>query len=762
MADKKEPKIRQYYKPSDKEEELLAHVYDRYRSMKDNPQRHDAEAEWDEGEKAWDQANEEAKNLEEWQADYYVPMTTAIVESILSEMIDQSPRPIILPRSAEDKPRATVMRHAFEYTWDVADGDEELENVLKDALIYGNGFAQEYYWKDRRLIKNLSKLGKDKKGKKLEEYNETEVFDYDDCYLENVSPYELFFDETARTINRGPYKARDAIRRYVMKLDSAKLFFKGDIWDPLNNMRFVRAGGDTNWYQYYKPPEDVNKGDEVEVIWYWSRSPEDWLLITINDVLVKAGPNPYKHKQLPFAMTIDVKRPHKFFHKGEPKLLSSIQKEVNTMRRMLTDRNHLDIDKMWLVGRGETYSEEDTISRPHGIIRVDDPANYRPMDYSDVGESYYKNLDEINKDAVRVTGVEERFQAVKSVGTATEAAIQKEAVVRRISAKLRRLEKGFLIDVGRMRVANIIQFYSQPKLERIVGEAGTEEYRKMILQAQKKGVLQSVDGQPFMEKYRDIRVKGKSLVPNERGDIVERPQQGYSFFEMKPEYFIPMARGGFDIRFEAGSTMPVSKSLMAKQTQDAVTMLMPLATAGIGYDPIKLGDDILRSLDKDPEDYHIEEVEKDISEARTEMMINMASQENEEVASGRAIAPMGTPYATPNHSMIHIAYMRSSQGKSMPQAYFATLTKHVMGEITAQSMRGEVASLTGEGQVPTSPPNGQAESAPPQAAASPGSPPYNQDLKAAMPGMVQGGEEVQGGQKGSIMTRVLGLLGRKR
>lgn len=749
----KEPKIRQYYKPSEKEEDLISHVYKRYYSMKDNPQRQDAEKEWDKGEKAWDQFCKEDEDLDDWQADYYVPQTTAIVESILSEMVDQSPRPIILPRAAEDKPKATVMRHIFDYTWDVADGDMELMSVLKDALIYGVGFAQEFYWKDRRMIKNLKSVGKNKKKQRIEDYDEHEVFDYDDCYMESISPYEIFFDETARTINRGPKKARDAVRRQIMKLEDAKIFFSGEVWNPLNNMRLVRPGKDTDYYSFYKPPEDVNKGDEVEVLWYWSRQPEDWLIITINDVLIKAGPNPYKHKQIPFAQAIDVTRPHKFYHKGEPKLLEAIQKEVNTLRRMITDRNHLDIDKMWLVSRSESYSDEDTMARPHGIIRVDDPANYKPLEYHDVPRSVQYTLDELNKDSVRVTGVEERFQSVKSPGTATEAAIIKEWVLKRVRMKLRNLEKGFLVDMGRQRVANILQFYSQPKLEKILGEAGSEEYRKAVLQAQKKGLLQMSGNTAYEEKYRTIRVKGKELGFDERGQIMEQPTLGYTFFDLKPDYFMPVARGGYDIRFEAGSTMPVSKSLMAKQTQDAVSMLMPLATAGIGYDPVKLGDDLLKSLDKDPEDYKIEAAEQNITEARDEMTINLASRENEEATNGQAIAPMGTAYATPAHTTIHLAYLRSPKAREMPPDIFMVLAKHAMGEISAQSMRGDMGALIGgqqgQGQMP--PQGGQ----PPAA-------PYNQEMKAAMPGLVQGGEENPSTEKGSLATRVLGLLGRKR
>lgn len=757
---KKEPKIRTYYKPSGKEEELLDMSYTRYYAMKDSPQRTDIVKEWDAGEKAWDQYVSEDKNMEDWQATYFVPLTTAVVESTVSEMVDQSPRPIILPRSPEDIPKATVMKHAFDFTWEIGNGDDELEQVLKDSLIYGDGFAQEYYYTDRRVIKTLKNISKNKKGQRIEDYSEKDVYEYKDCLLESVSPYELFFDETARTINRGPYKARDAIRRYVMKLEDAKLFFTGDVWDPLGNMRFVRAGGDTSWYSFFKPPEDINHKDEVEVLWYWSRKPEDWLLVMINDVLIKAGPNPYKHKMLPFAKTSDTPRPHKFYAKGEPKLLDSIQRELNTIRRMITDRNHLDIDKMWLVSRSETYSEEDTITRPHGIIRVDDPSNYKPLEYNDIPNSVSVTLEELNKDAVRVTGVEERFQAVKTPGTATEAAMLQESVQRRIRAKLRRLENIFLVDVGRMRVANIVQFYSQPTLEKIVGEAGSKEYEAKIDEARRKGLLVTQGKEKFREQYKTIRLRDKELVSDQTGVITERPIRGVSFFEMVPSSFIPTSELGYDIRFEAGSTMPVSKPLMVKQAQDVATMLMPLASAGVGYDPVKLADWVLETMDKDPSTLKAEVVpEQGIEQARTGMAAQLASDENQELLAGRGIPLAGTPYATAIHTMTHIDFIRSPAGRQLTDPQVDTLTTHIMGEITAQDQRGSVTNSGGGMRAEQ--PMGMSQQALPQAGTLPqgSQPPYNQELKATMPGLVQGGEEVQGGQKGSMMSKIFNAFG---
>src|SRR3990167_2736454 len=283
----KELKIRSKYKPSDDELEALKLVYDRYDDMKSSPDRTEAEKNWDKWEKQWESyRTERDTNAEDgWKSNHVVPLTTGIVESILAEIIVQTPRPLILPRGMEDAPKAKVMKFIFDYIWEVADGDVELFNVIKDSLIYGTGIAQEFYWKDRRLVRNLKIDKKDK-----ETFKEVEADDYDDCYMEAVKLQDFYVDEKARGFS-GPYAARDCIRRYIMNIEDFKVFFKGSIWNSLDNVKYVQSGGDTEYYEFFKPPEGINKEKEVEVLWYWAKKPKDWLIIVANDVVVRMGPN---------------------------------------------------------------------------------------------------------------------------------------------------------------------------------------------------------------------------------------------------------------------------------------------------------------------------------------------------------------------------------------------------------------------------------------------------------------------------------------
>ena len=734
------PKINKDYKPSEKEQDIRKWVYKRYDEMKESPERQNMESIWNKAEKAWEAYRDE-RNNDEWQSNYFIPLTTSVVESVLSEMIEQNPRPLILPRGHEDANKAMIMSHIFDYTWDVSNGDEELRKVIKASLIYGTGLAQEFYLKDRRLIKDIIKIGEKSKKRKGRDIisEEREVFEYDDCMMEYTSPWDVFKDEKGRDFNRGTYKCRDTIRRYVMNYRDAKIFFSGPVWNHLGNFRYVRPGGNTDYYQFYKPPQGIDHKEEVEILWYWARKPDDYLVIVANDVVLRMGPNIFKHKQLPFARAVDVDRLNRFYGKGEPELLDSIQDELNTLRRMVIDRNHLDIDKSFLVSQNTMLNDEDLIARPHAMIPVDDPKSVKSLEYGDIPISVERTLKAINEDSVRVTGVDDRFQSLqKTPSTATEAAILKESTLKRIKMKINSLEKGFLVDIGRMRVANILQFYSQPRLEKIVGEKNTETFKREIAKLAQSDMLEVRDGQPYKKKFKEIRLEGSEIFPDETGNFKERKINGFSFFELKPEYFMPVATGGFDIKFDAGANMPLSKPLMQSKMVEMYDRLMQLAVTGqTAYDPEKIADELVKANDRNPQELKTDEsqTEENIELKRLEMMIDLAGQENQYVMEGKPIPPIGTPYAPPVHTEAHIEFLRSEPGKALPNDRYQLLVTHTMGEIKAIETRGGGQS---NGSTQQQPKNGQATSAPFPASSGMGQP--------TNPDIIKGGGQVPMGR----------------
>jgi hypothetical protein len=693
--DKKEPTIRSVYNPQDKELETLQHVYTRYYQMKDyrqgvkGPMNYDDA--WDKWEKQWE-SYRPPKDEDDWTSNIYVPMTSSIVEAMLAEVIELNLRPFVVERGSEDAPKAHVINAIIDYTWEKAKSDVALFDIIKDAFIFGTGIGQEYYWRQPRTVKD--EQGKDQ-----------EVLEYDDCYLEPVRLYDFFIDERARAFS-GPYAASDCVRRYVMDYDDFRSFFKGSVWDPRGNAKLVKPGGDTNYYEFFHPPERMEHDREVEVLWYWNK-PDDLLAIVANDVLVVDKPNPYKHKQLPFVRVTDVKRPYQFYGKGEPELMESLQEEKNVLRRMITDRNHLDIDKPVFVSDTLTLEDEDTIARPHGVIPVGDVNAIKFAEYGDIPGSVFKTLDMLDDDKVRVTGMDERQEGVSMGGTATEAAILKEQTLKRINMKMWQVKNDTLIDIGRLRVANIMQFYSQPKLEQILGE-------DEVAKSAKDGSLIKKDGKNYKKTYRQIRMKDKAFGLNDQTNQPEiTPTKGNTFFEAKPEWFLP-EHGGYDIKFAATETVPLTKPLGQQKTDEMYDRLMRNPTV----DPWALAQEILESRDKDPDKFRAKAPppgqggqsgggpsNKQQQPINLQKIVDLAGVENAEMMRGKKIGP--TPYAPVVHTEIHVKFMQSQKFKEeASQSVLKLFAYHVQGELMAQKQRGGQAGPAGLQQDGSSPDQG--------------------------------------------------------
>lgn len=729
------------YNPPEDQKNALSWVYQRMISMRDAPDRIKWAKNWDRSRKQWEAMRDE-RGADDWQSNHVVPLTTAVVETVLSEVIDQSPRPIIMPRGNEDAPKARVMQHIFTYTWDVSDGDSELYNVLKDAFMLGTGIAQEYYWREPRKITN-------------EKGDEEMVYDYDDCYMETVRLQEFYVDEKARGFT-GPHQARDCIRRYVMDYDVFRQYFSGER-DPLNAAKYVVPGGTTedgvDWPGDYKPPQGFDTGKEVEVLWYWSRVPKDCLYIVANGIIIQMGPNPYKHKQLPFARVVDIKVPHSFYGKGEADLLESVNDELNTFRRMTIDRGHLDLDKMFFVSPHLNLADEDLIARPHGAIPTDDVNVAKAVEYGDVPRSVELVLKHLEDDSVIGTGINPRSQALPTAGTATEAAILKESTLKRIRLKVKLFEKEFLTVIGRLRVANILQYYSQPKLTKIVGEGRKQQFEGEMNDLKAKGLIENIEGQDYIKQYRQIRTENVELTTDARGKPKEKPNMGFHFFDLKPEYFMPVASGGYDIKFEAGSTLPVSKTLMRDEAKDLWDRVSQVALAvPQSYDIVKLTDELLiKPFERNPNDLKAEQVQED--NTRQAMLLDMAEMENKQMSQGQPVE--STPYASTGHTQVHIEYTGSDEFKALaagnPQIA-KIFTDHIMGEYFAQQQRqgavpgqeGEMAGATGAGGTAASLVPGSQPS--PQPATAGGG---NKSLSGTLTGKIQGGGQVLGGQQAS-------------
>lgn len=669
-------------KLTDEQKFWKEHTYRRYQLMKHSRAQNGRETNWDNHQKQYE-AWRPPKSGDDWQANIVPPFTTSVVEAALSELIDQTLQPVVQARKPEYVPHATVINFVKDYTWDVGYGDFELYKAIKQNLILGTTIWQDYYWQDKRSVKQIVSYNP-KTG--LEEYKDVEFMDYDDAYGEACNLWDVWFDPQARSANTGPYKAQDAIRRYIMHIDTFRSTFVGSKWDKFGHAAKVKPGGDTNYYQFYQPPKGIDHGSYVEVIWHWLRNP-DCLVICANDVPFYIGPNPYQHKQIPFGVAQDIVDPWSIYGRGEPALLESIQDELTTGRRMRLDRQKLDIFKMIFVNNRETITDQDLIPAPMKPVYVDDVESIKPFEYGDINPSAYREEVLLKEDGTRVTGIDDRAQSISPRGsTATESAILKEATLKRLRMKIWVLSRTLLQEQIRLRVPNIIQFYKTPKIQEIMGRDATEKMLK-IRELAAEGRLTRQGGRFYEMEYRTIVTKNKKLERALNGDVKVTDKRGDNFFMVTPD-LLPASASVFNYKMTAEPTFPLSKPLMQQKLNEwSANPIISLSIQTGYYDFRKVADKLTEMNDFDPDDFLAQQqggAQEDllIDPAK---MLDYAHKENEMMLSGQKL--IGTPYSTREHTELHLAFMKSDKFKAATPEIMENFATHVMDEELAQRLR---------------------------------------------------------------------------
>ena len=500
------------YTPSETEKEKINMIEERLEKMKRKRQIY--ESDWNEADKQR-QMHRTNRPKDEWRSDLRLPDTFSIIETAKSEMASQSPSIYYRPRESGDTEKAEKFNKIFEYTWEKGNGDLEFLEFIDDSLVYGLAIGEEYWRQDLVEQKEIEDFDLEKFEPKKWKSKEKIIFD--DVYFESIPIWSFYWDPMADSLEN----CRDVVKVLVLTKDDFLKKYK-----RFPKSKKVASGTAIYRPEWFKPLGNMDDM-EIEVVHYYDKI-NDLYLIKANGILLTKSDNPipYKHKDFPFVRGVDIMLPHSFTGLGEPKIMKCLQDERDTLRNMRIDTTHLNIQTQYIVDDRLELDDEDFIARPHGIIKGP-IGSIQPIEKIPLFAESYREEEFINDDIIKATGIDIRMQSLPGQGdTATEVAILKESSLKRIRLKLKLLERMALHRLGRLRLSNIQQFYSIPKVVDIIGGGGEIEEK---------------------ETYRDIGFK--------------HPKGSYEWFTARPEDLT----GEYDIVVVPGATLPVSKALESQK-----------------------------------------------------------------------------------------------------------------------------------------------------------------------------------------------------
>lgn len=651
-----------YYKPKNKKErEARRRIWDRYRAMRDDPLRKEAELEWEEGYKAFMQWMP-PRELGDWRAHLSLPDAFAGVQAHMQETIDRRSRPILEPVEGSDLALEMFVNSIMKYSMDRTGFDYQEYLAKQTAAICGTSFVMEMYRYEKRDVQDPTGINDDGSLK----YTKKEIIDHDDTYTIHVDNEFVYLDPAARHIEN----ARDVVYREVIDHAEFKRVY-GKKSDFMNVNLVPKCGAVHDSVTYFEKPKDMTD-DDVEILHYYNRATDSYDVLA-NNVLIRVGPLPFKHKELPLGVHTHYNIPGRIWGMGIPKVIYSLTEERKSLRHLALDRQNLSLNKMFLVNDLIDLDDEDFRTRPNGFIPVN--TNGLPLDnviksvdYSDIPASYYKAEDMLLEDIRRAHGIDDRQQSLQTGGTATEAAITQQSSQRRIALINTLAEMDTLVRIGRLKWSNIQFFYSAPRIERITedNEVRTKKiYRRIKTQGQ---------------EFKIINDNGTNRL--EREDI-----DGSSGFKLDKTHARFMM-GDFDISVAAEPEAMMSKPIRQAKMTEMFNLLLLNPSAASTIDMKKAVKRFIKINDEDPKDWMGGGGMTDADWQR------LAIHENAVMATGQPIAP--TPMANEMHTAEHLNYMNSVDYQELLKhnpAIQQIFEEHVFGEHQANPNTGNVVDL---------------------------------------------------------------------
>lgn len=241
-------------------------------------------------------------------------------------------------------------------------------------------------------------------------------------------------------------------------------------WERLSSVGLTPTTNDGYW-----PKEGT--GQLYEVLNYWED--ETYAIMVNRNALVYEGKNPYwRHSKKPFIVSTYEPLPNEFYGLSAVQLVSHLQHEINTHRNQRIDNVSFILNRMWKVRRGADIDESELVSRPHGIIYVDNPDDVMELQMSDITSSSYTEEQIAKMDMENTLGVPAVVRGAETSKreTATETVTKSSNAGIRFDVKIMLFEAMGFKRMAHLMDCNNQQFIDTPRLVRLAGGVG-EEWR---------------------------------------------------------------------------------------------------------------------------------------------------------------------------------------------------------------------------------------------------------------------------------------------
>jgi len=532
------------YKPTSEEQKKLVRIRARYEEDM-LPAQQPFHAEWDEANDAY----ENTLDGDILKEKFRISISHIVINAGMAEKIDAFADIAIGTQEPNDRNKIPYLEAAKLHALRQAKWDKTKMEALRISMIYGLCPVRIYYSRETRRIQQRVSSETDA-GFEITMQEVTD-FPFDDIRFEVIdNPRRFLIDDSAKNIDQ----AEDCALITEVNWNFFKQKVQND--NRYKNVEYVQPGTDFTidiQGREVTPEQQAvgTKGTKVRIVEYWNKIRDEYVMIA-NGVMIRDTSLVDDHKQLPFAVLHQYRRPHSFYSKGVPKLLESLEELYTSIMRAEARATKLAFPIL-ATAEGVSLDTRAVATYP-GVVLEGAHDNASLMQLGTVPREAYALKDKIEELVIWLTGI--NFKQV--IGQENErvgiAALKKESMMSRINMILRENEADFLLRLGDFLIQDIQQYYPVPRVRRLMKVDDADDVHEDEL-------IRDKDGNPVGRlEIRKIPLSGMKLSEDRSPHgafSLRRNVDGDSYIFARAEYIRTASK--LDVRAVRPSAMGSSK-----------------------------------------------------------------------------------------------------------------------------------------------------------------------------------------------------------
>ena len=442
-------------KTPDKEKEIVKGIMDRFKASEQYqaPFR----KQWDLDLKNWECILDNLTKLKAAKRSHlYIPYSFALVEWIIESIVCnvESAHPLVklIPTRKTEPIVALRNEILLDYQLQMCKIQEEWEDAVRQLIMHGTGVLFVSWDKNKS--------------------------DYSGLEVDWMDIFNFYPDSKASSWRKAEWCIRRSERSldYLLKKEEKK-YYKNitKLKEKLKETMTWRAERETTIGAGVKL---LPSGEYmVEVLDYWNKYTNKWQAIAAREHLIKDDVNIFNHKELPFALALNYRRPGILYGKGELEVLEDQQHELNAMRNLRRDQEKLTVKRLLKVTKSSHIAPKEIEEwQSGGVIWVNRQDDIDSMGYQPLPSEAYMAPQEVKVEMQDAVGAQDYARGVTPPRQelATSMILLQRAAQARMGYKLRAVGT-LLTEVARLAVVNNLQFMDDEVPGSILGEKVVDE-----------------------------------------------------------------------------------------------------------------------------------------------------------------------------------------------------------------------------------------------------------------------------------------------